>query len=127
MMYACFVQVATCEQVLSIEIQHFENISNAEIRGSQYCCCDQASPPSCVGTIGNLSTLACTRMCHPYFVMYFQACPMETCYFAKIITVPGEFSAESSSFVIQIPFSQSELEAYNQVRICVQLNINLEQ
>ena len=109
--------MANSEQLLSVQIQHFENVFNAEIRGGQYCCCDQTMPP-CNDTIMALSTTACNTACHPYFMIYFQPCPsIETCCFAKLYNFPGDFIAATSSFVIQTPFSQSELETYNQVRI----------
>ena len=37
-----FVQVASSDWVLSVEIQHFDNFFNAQLSGelTQYCCCD---------------------------------------------------------------------------------------
>ena len=123
MMYACFVQVAGSEQLLGVQLQHFDNMFNAEIRNKKYCCCDQPSTP-CVDNIENLNTENCTYMCQPYFVIYFQACPsIQTCYFTDKYVVSGESIAAASSIVIQIPFNESGLEMYNQVRICVELNI----
>ena len=113
-----FVQVASSERLLSVEIQHYENMFNAEIRDGEYCCCDQPSQPLCVQNIENLDTEECTDMCQPYFVIYFQTCPSsKTCYLANNYTVSGDFSAATSLFFIQILFNQSELEKYNQVRI----------
>ena len=36
-----FVQVASSEWVLGVQIQHFENLCNVEIKDGKYCCCDK--------------------------------------------------------------------------------------
>ena len=109
------------ERVLGIQIQRFENMFNAEIRNDMYCCCDDPDT-QCRGNIHDLGSTTCSNavyMCHPYFLVYFQACPsVEKCYVAKTINVTGvDLTSVISSFLIQIPFNQSELETYNQVRI----------
>ena len=76
------VQVSSSEWVLGVEIQHFENVYNAEIRNGMYCCCDAAAP--CGGTIDAIQPMTCTIACDPYIVIYFQAC-IQTCYVAKLL------------------------------------------
>ena len=107
-MYMYVVQAASSEWVLGVQMQHFENNYNAEIRNGMYCCCDEASIP-CGGGIDDVKAMTCTLKCHPYFVIHFLACPIETCYVAKTVTVVDHTSV-FRSFVIQIPFNQSELE-----------------
>ena len=113
------VQVASSEWVLGVNIQHFENMFNAEIRSGNYCCCDDGVTP-CGETIDAVKPMTCTTVCHPYFVVHFQACPsIKTCYVAKTINITVvDPTSVISSFLVQIPFSQSELETYSQVRLC---------
>ena len=103
---------------LGVQIK-FQSLFNVEIRDGHYCCCDQLSP-SCEHSIACLNATKCSSRCSPYFVLRFQACPTAaTCFVTKTINVNGK-DAESvlSLLLIQVPFNQSELETYNQVRIC---------
>ena len=113
-----FVQVASSEQVLVIQIQHLETVFGVEIRNNSYCCCDQTSPP-CVKTIEALNTSQCTTTCQPYFAVHFQYCPSTMLYnITKTFNFSVDPTSEISEFLIQLPLHQSELEMYNQVRIC---------
>ena len=122
------MQETSSEWVLGVQIQHFVNLYNAEIRENKYCCCDvQSREIPCGETIAAVINAQCPTVCLPYFVVHFQACPsIETCYIAKTINVSVEPTSVISSILFQIPFNQSQLEMYNQVRIlcnCITSNI----
>ena len=112
--------VAISEEVLGVQIQHFENIVNAEIRNDMYCCCDSPVTVTPCGerTDAVNATICALKKCQPYYMVYIQACPsIEACYAAKTFNIPIDLSSEISSFLFQIPFNQFELETYNQVTI----------
>ena len=111
--------MASSEGVLGVQIQHFENIHNAEIRNDMYCCCDTPDRVTpCGESTDAVKAATCAPKCDPYYVVHFQACPsIEACYVAKTFNITIDLSSEISSFLFQIPFNQSELETYNQVRI----------
>ena len=69
-----FAQVASSEWSLGIQIQHFENQLNAEIRMGQYCCCD--IPDTCTDTLTGFAAAAynCNKECKPYYIVRFQEC-----------------------------------------------------
>ena len=105
--------------MLGVQIQHFESLHNIKFNNNNgmYCCCDG----DCMEGAFDKSKTShmCGAMCQPYFVLHFKACPSSgTCLIAKNITVPEEFTSVISAFIVQIPFNQSELEMYNQVRLC---------
>ena len=119
------MQVSSSEWVLGVQIQHFENKYNAEIRQNMYCCCDDSDIP-CGASIDAVKSMTCTTTCQPLYVVYFQACPStEMCYIAKNINFTlVNLNSVISSLLIQIPLNQSELEMYNQVSICNCIVIN---
>ena len=113
------VQITSSEQVLGVEIAHFENMYNAEIRSGNYCCCD-APDSSCVMTLETLQI--CPNACKPFefFSVHFQHCP--SCNDCIALTKAINFSFDPTSekispFIFQIPLKQSDMELYNQVRI----------
>ena len=122
------VQVASSEQMLSVEIAHFETMYNSTIKFGNYCCCDDSDSSSCVKTLETLQK--CPTACDPYFRVYFDHCtysPNKTC---TVLTKPIDFSfdpaSEISPILFQIPFKQLDLELYNQVRICSYIINNMQ-
>ena len=111
------LQITSSEQVLGVEIAHFEAIYNAEIKFGNYCCCDDPDSP-CVKTLETLQK--CLTACDPFFSVHFQQCPPnKTCtLLTKTINLSFDPASEISPILFQIPFNQSDLELYSQVRIC---------
>ena len=111
------VQVASSEQVLGVEIAHFETMYNSTIKFGNYCCCDESDSP-CVKTLETLQK--CTNACDPFFSVHFQHCPPnKNCsILTKNITLFFDPASEINRFILQIPFNQSDLELCTQVRIC---------
>ena len=65
-----FVQVASSEWFLAVQIQDFENPYNAEIRMvDKYCCCDDGEV-DCAGAdisaVNNMHCINDERKCDPY-------------------------------------------------------------
>ena len=114
------VQIASSEQVLGVEISHFEIMYNSTIKFGNYCCCDEPGYSPCVETPETLQK--CPTGCDPYFSVHFQHCPAnKNCtILTKNITLSFDPVSETpvSPFIFQIPFDQLDQELYNQVRIC---------
>ena len=69
--------MANSEWVLAVQVQHFQNMYNAEIRnnGTVYCFCDiSSSVVPCVANLTDLNLTACTSECEPYFEVRFKVC-----------------------------------------------------
>ena len=112
------MQLASSDQVLGVEIAHFENMYNSEVRFGNYCCCDEPDSP-CVETLETLQK--CPIACDPFFNVHFQQCqPYKNCsILSKSFFFSFDSTSEVSPLLVQIPFNQSDLELYNQVRICI--------
>ena len=121
-----FVQVASSEWFLVVQIQDFENMYNDDIRNNEYCCCDNTVIP-CGNDINAVDTTSCNsqQTCQPYYVLHvnFQGCPSTT----MMCPVPeptDESSVEHKSITtsflshLNVTFSQSESKMYNKVRTC---------
>ena len=62
--------------MLGVQVQHFQNLYNAEVRnGKDYCCCDISyAVVPCAKNLTDLDVTACTSDCEPYFEMRFEVC-----------------------------------------------------
>ena len=62
--------------VLGVQVLHFQNLYNAEIRnGKDYCCCDISyMVVPCVRDLTDLNVATCTAECEPYFEIRFEVC-----------------------------------------------------
>ena len=125
-----FVQVASSEWFLVVQIQDFENPYNFEIRKKKYCCCGDHDT-TCVdpGTdiIAANSSLKCTKQttCQPYYALRvdFQGCSDdETCPVSAttdvLVHVDSTFATSLFLPQLNVTLNQSVLQTYNQVRIC---------
>ena len=55
-----FVQAAaSSEWFLAFQIQNFQNLYNAEIRNTEYCCCDNPDDP-CGNDINAVNSITCS-------------------------------------------------------------------
>ena len=89
-----------------------------------YCCCDVSGLNSCNLTLADLEN--CTSACDPSFEVIFQySCLNES---RKVVQPIIDYSVHPpsaiSAFLVAIPFNQSELQMYNQVRICSYMRNN---
>ena len=112
------VQITSSEHMLGVEISNFEVMYNSTIQFGNYCCCDDPDFSKCVETPETLEE--CPTACDLYFHLYFNHCPPnEKC---SVLSDSIDFSFESifqiSPFILQVPYNLSNLELYNQVRIC---------
>ena len=111
------MQVASSEWVLGVQIQHFENMYNAEIRDGKYCCCDR-NDVVCQADIILLGTCIISQPehgCDPYFRVYVRACLNNgTCFVTESYQLNGVITS-LNQVVLNIPISEPELS--NQVRI----------
>ena len=120
------VQMASSEWVLGLQIQHFANLYNAEIRGDQYCCCDMQSTAAvpCVDNLPDLQSSDCTAECEPYFEIYFIVCfTNETCFVMKHETfvLDGVFATCIGPPLVQLYSNESMFDSVHNVsakRVC---------
>ena len=65
-----FMQIASTEWFLGVQIQNFENLYNAEIIFDGYCCCDLIA--KCAINIADLQGMCLTQSCEPYFLLHIK-------------------------------------------------------
>ena len=113
------VQVAYSEWFLGVQIQHFENKYNSEIRDGKYCCCDNGDV-KCGKNITDLQGMCdyskSAYGCEPYFLIHVRDCPYNSNYCS--VNKTYQMNNERTSLdqlVLYVPFRKSELS--NQVRI----------
>ena len=105
--------MARSDWVPGVQIHHFENKYNAEIRNGTYCCCDDAFLP-CYENVANLTS--CAPRCETYFIVYVSDCPYSnTCLVTKPYQLKNCSISPLNQLELHIPFIESELS--NQVRI----------
>ena len=111
------MQVASSEWVLGVQIQHFENMYNAEIIDGKYCCCDD-DDVMCQEDITYLGMCRISQpnqACDSYFRVYVRVCLNNgTCSVTKSYQLNGVITS-LNQVVLNIPISEPELS--NQVRI----------
>ena len=120
-----FVQVASSEWFLAVQIKKILNLYNAEIRENYYCCCDIID---CAGSdINAVNHMGCSYYntnCQPYYVLHvnLQGCPFTdtTCSVSQPTDNSVVHTFVTSSFLphLHVTLNPSELEMYNQVRYC---------
>ena len=67
--------MANSEWVLCVQVEHFENLYNAEIRNDEYCCCDVSYlVVPCVQVVTDINVAECTSECEPYLEIRFEVC-----------------------------------------------------
>ena len=107
-----FVQLASSEWVLGVQIRDFMSSINAGIRNNQYCCCDMKD--TCSGCVQALnSAYMCSKLCNPYFEAHLldRTNPMS----CTKVNLPLDSLPMISSLVFQISSEQSAPD--NQVSI----------
>ena len=112
-----FVQVASSEWVLGVEIQNFDNIYNVQLGGdlAKYCCCDDGNKFS-DNIMAFKSMYNCISECQTYFVVSLLDCPNDmTCPPIEIFNFSYNRPLDLSSLVFTLPFGQST--SNNQVSI----------
>ena len=119
-----FVQVASSEWVLGVQIQNFTNFFNAELRENMYCCCD--IPDTCDSNITEFTSTyvkICTTECNTYFVANLLDYENATSYSTiDTFSWTGISLAHVSSLVFQVPIGSS---TPNQVSTSNHKNIQL--
>ena len=121
-----FVQEASSEWFLAVQIQDYENMYNTEIKNNEYCCCDNPEGP-CGNGISAIKSTPCNSQltCQPYYVLRvnFQGCPSTDpmmCSVSELTDTSVVHTFVTTSFLphLHVTLNQSELEMYNQVRKC---------
>ena len=111
-----FVQVASSEWSLGIQIQHYENQLNAEIREDRYCCCEIKD--ACNATLNDFinATHNCKKNCSVYYKVQFPNCSTNG---ICSTTQPLNFKYYPRSIVTKMvfPIALDQFEVDNEVRI----------
>ena len=118
------MQVASSEWVLGVQIQHFENMHNAEISNGNYCCCDDPYK-ECWKNITDLNGM-CFNLpyrCQTYFVLYVRECPYSsTCSDTEFYRLNVAHTS-LQHLVLYMPLEESGLS--NNVRIKINYLLQL--
>ena len=69
LLWMIFMQVASTEWFLGVQIQNFENIYNVIIVQGGYCCCEFIA---CSENITDLQDICMTHFCQPYFLIHIR-------------------------------------------------------
>ena len=103
-----FIQVASTEWFLGVQIQKFENPYNIEIIKGKYCCCDFGS---CSENIFDLQGNCMTHYCQPYFLIHIRDSSCTSTYsFDKTYRLSGESNSSTlDHFLFSVPFKGMEL------------------
>ena len=95
-----FVQVASSEWVLGVEIQHFENLYDAEIRDGVFCCCDNRDTTLCKENIIEMEVCVHSETihgCDHYFLVYVRDCP-----YNSACTVTKHYRLNTTTTLVQL-------------------------
>ena len=112
------VQVASSEWVLGVQIQHFENMYNAEIRNDLYCCCDdhfRECKENITDLIQNGTCFNSDHRCETYFVLYVRECSYNSICSDTEIYRLNVARTSLEHLVLYMPFEEIGLS--NEVRI----------
>ena len=118
--YSLDVQVASSEWVLGVQIKHFKNLYNVEIRDGLYCCCDNPNMTLCSESVthedGKCFDSDPVRSCKPYYILHIMVCSHnQTCSVPKTDRFRLDNSSAFDQLLLTIPLMETELS--NEVRI----------
>ena len=111
-----FMQVASTEWFLGVQIQNYVNQYNVEIISGSYCCCDDSE--TCASDLNDL-LISCknpstAQPCETYFLVHIRNClsssTSSTCSLSK--TYQLNYKSSASTFdhgILSIPFMDMEL------------------
>ena len=117
------MQVASSEWVLGVQIQHFENLYNVEIKDGSYCCCDNPEV-ECSQSITDLQGLCydpnLIRVCEQYFLVHVKDCSYNsTCTVSQTYQLRIDSSTSLNHLVLFIPLKEMELSNNVRTKICL--------
>ena len=112
-LWVIFMQVASTEWYLGVQIQDFINLYNVEIINGMYCCCDDSE--TCGSDFDNLlgkcEDPSTTQVCKTSFLVHIRYCSrFHTCFLSK--TYQLNYKSSTSMFnygILSIPFMKMEL------------------
>ena len=108
-----FMQVASTEWFLGVQIQDFTNLYNVQIINGMYCCCDDNE--TCGSTLNDLLGMCkdptTTQICETYFLVHIKSCLFfPTCSLSKTYQLNYRPSSSISDHgILSIPFMEMEL------------------
>ena len=119
-----FLQVASSEWVLGVQIQHFENVYSSEIRNGLFCCCDDDGS-LCKENIIDLQMCklsATYNPCDTYFLVYVRDCLYNsTCNYTKYSQLNDD--ASLIQLVLPIPLEMELSENVRSGLLCTEIKL----
>ena len=111
-LWVIFMQVASTEWFLGVQIQNFENTYNVEIINGMYCCCDNNE--RCRSDLNQLFLCKhpnVTQVCETYFLIHIKNCLIESsCSPGKTYQLNYTSSSSISDHsILSVPFMDMEL------------------
>ena len=103
-----FMQMASSEWFVGVQLHTFENPYNVNIIDGNYCCCDATK---CNQNISSLKGICITSVCQPYFLIHIKDSSCNgACYLDNAYHLSCECRASiSDDAVFSIPFKDMEL------------------
>ena len=107
-LWMTFMQVASTEWFLGVEIQNFENLYNVEFVLNGYCCCDGITLV-CEENIADLQETCMTHSCQPYFLIHIRDSSCDgTCSLDKIYQLNYQTTSILDHAVLSMSFKETE-------------------
>ena len=113
LLWLIFMQVASTEWFLGVQIQNYKNLYNVEIINGMYCCCDDnetcgSAPNDLLAMCKDPNTV---QLCETYFLVHIKNClSLSTCSLSKTYQLNyGPSSSISDHGIVSIPFMEMEL------------------
>ena len=126
LLWLIFMQVASTEWFLGVQIQNYKNLYNVEIINGEYCCCDDNQ--TCGNTPSNLLGMckdpSTAQICETWLLVHFKNC-LPPCRFSK--TYQLNYKSSASMFdhgILSIPFMEMELGDWVRRKICYALKLS---
>ena len=119
------LQVASSEWVLGVQIQHFENPNDYEIRNGLFCCCDNNNAMMCKESTSD--PLMCVRSenyhgCDNYFLVYIRDCLYNsTCNYTQIYQLKDDTTL--FQLILAIPLEMDLSENVRSELLCTEIKL----
>ena len=122
-----FLQVASSEWVLGVQIQHFENMYGSEIEGGLFCCCDDSRTDlsMCKENVTDLpmcKNSATYNPCDTYFLVYVRECLYNsTCNYTQQYRLNNDTTL--IQLILTIPLEMEWSENVRSESLCTEIKL----
>ena len=108
-----FMELASTEWFLGVQIQHFENLYNVEIINGYYCCChdNKICSSNLMDLLASCTDQRTAQPCETYFLVHIRDCVVNSeCFLSKSYQMNYTSSASIIDHgILYIPLMEMEL------------------